>query len=257
VDLTRTSRLPSAVQAPATPPRTLLWRVLGALMALRRRGPTQLGAQAARLRQLCGWVCQLHGIELTLRGALPKGPVIVVANHLGYIDPLVLCSLFECSPIAKREIGDWPLLGRPLARLNVSFIRRGSPASGARVLLSCMRALGGGVSVLNFPEGTTSRGQELLPFHRGAFWLSRHTGLPIVPVAVHFEDRELCWVDDQAFLPHYLRLWCSGRRRLVRVFVGPTLHPGDFETESELCGAARASIARQRETLAGAAALPE
>lgn len=257
MDLTRSSALRSAVQVSGAAPRTLLWHVLGALMALRRRGPTELGAQAARLRQLCRWVCQLHGIELDVRGAVPTGPVIVVANHLGYIDPLVLCSLFECSPIAKREIGRWPLLGRPLARLNVSFIRRGSPASGARVLLSCLRALGGGVSVLNFPEGTTSRGQELLPFHRGAFWLSRHTGLPIVPVAVHFEDQGLCWVDDQAFLPHYLRLWCSGRRRQVRVLVGAPLHPDAFETESELCAAARDSIARQRETLAGAAALPE
>jgi 1-acyl-sn-glycerol-3-phosphate acyltransferase len=253
VDLIRSSPLRSS----STAPGALLCRVLGALMALHRRGPTELAAQAARLRELCGWVCQFHGIELELRGSLPTGPVIVVANHLGYLDPLVLCSLIECSPIAKREIESWPLLGRPLARLNVSFIRRGSPASGARVLLSCLRALQGGVSVLNFPEGTTSRGQALLPFHRGAFWLARRTGLPVVPVAVHFDDPGSCWVDDQAFLPHYLRLWCSGRRRRVRVLVGQALQPVEFETESDLCDAARASIARQRDALVGAAALRE
>jgi 1-acyl-sn-glycerol-3-phosphate acyltransferase len=241
---------PSARPTPAAIPdnpgsSVLLWRVLGMLAGLHWAGPVGAGAQAARLRQLSRWLCQLHGIDVELRGRVPEGPVIVVANHLGYIDPLVLCSLIECSPIAKREILDWPLIGLPLARLNLSFVRRGDAASGARVLRSCLRALSHGVSVLNFPEGTTSRA-GLLPFHRGAFWMARRTGLPIVPIGMDFEDLGLCWVDDEAFLPHYLKLWASRARRKVRVAVGEPLDPRSFASELELSRAARASIARER-----------
>jgi lyso-ornithine lipid O-acyltransferase len=247
--------LPMPAPLPDSPATSvLLWRVFTLMAGLHRAGPVELTARAARLSQLSSWLCQLHGIEIEVRGRLPEGAAIIVANHLGYIDPLVLCSLIECSPVAKREIKDWALIGLPLARLNVSFVERGNAASGARVLLSCLRALRNGVSVLNFPEGTTSRG-SLLPFHRGAFWLARRTGVPIVPIGMDFEDLGLCWVDDEAFLPHYLKLWAARGSRKVRVAVGEPLDPGAFLSELELSRAARASIARQRATYTGQASL--
>jgi 1-acyl-sn-glycerol-3-phosphate acyltransferase len=179
---------------------------------------------------------------------LPRGPVVLVANHLGYIDPLVLCSLVPCSPIAKSELRGWPLLGEGLRRLNVSFVRRGAPASGARVLKQCLRTLRSGVSVLNFPEGTTSRG-GLLPFQLGAFWLARRSGLPVVPVGMEFETPDMCWVDDEGFLPHYGRMiWSKlqGRRRRVSVSIGEPIEAGQFQSEIESSWAARSAIARLR-----------
>jgi 1-acyl-sn-glycerol-3-phosphate acyltransferase len=223
----------------------LLLRIAGALGALHRAGPVSLAEQAERLSKLCGWICQLHGIDVEVRGRSPEAPVIIVANHLGYVDPLVLCSLFRCSPIAKSEIERWAVVGEPLRRLNVNFVRRGSPHSGARTLLRCLRTLRAGVSVLNFPEGTTSRG-KLLPFHVGAFWLARHSRLPVVPVGVDFEDLGLCWVDDEAFLPHYARLCWSQRRWRVRVCIGDPLDPASFDSDVALSCAAQSSIARMR-----------
>ncbi|HWO10341.1 MAG TPA: lysophospholipid acyltransferase family protein [Polyangiaceae bacterium] len=234
-------------------PSSPAWRVLRSVVALRRGAPL-LGTQAraAQLKELCELICELHGIEVELRGRLPKQPSIVVANHLGYIDPVVLCALQPMSPIAKREISDWALVGAPLERLNVSFVRRGDAHSGARVLLRALRALRAGVSVLNFPEGTTSRG-GLLPFHLGAFWLSRRTGLPVVPVAMDFEDMGLCWVDREAFLPHYAKAWWNGSSRRVRVSVGEPLHPEDYRSELDLSWAAQRSIMRGRCPYPGAA----
>jgi len=221
------------------------WRALRSVVELRRNGPSGARARAERLQELCGLICELHRVDVELRGALPDQPSIVVANHLGYIDPMVLCALMPLSPIAKREISDWALVGAPLERLNVSFVRRGDAHSGARVLLRSLRALRSGVSVLNFPEGTTSRG-GLLPFHLGAFWLSRHTGLPIVPVAMDFEDMGLCWVDREAFLPHYAKVWWAGGPRRVRVTVGEPLHPEDYRSELDLSWAAQRSISLGR-----------
>lgn len=222
-----------------------LVRLLGALAELRRAAPADLGQRAARLSELCSWACELHGIDIEVQGVLPKAPCVVISNHLGYIDPVVLCSLIPCSPIAKAEIGAWPFVGAPLERLNVSFVERGNPASGARVLLRSLRALHAGVSVLNFPEGTTTRG-GLGPFHLGAFWLARRVGLPIVPIGMEFEDAELCWVGDEGFLPHYAKLWWSSGRRRVRVSVGQPLEPASYRSDLDLGWAARAGITLAR-----------
>jgi 1-acyl-sn-glycerol-3-phosphate acyltransferase len=215
------------------------------LVALRRKGPIELHQKAARLGELCRMVCDLHRIQVEVRGQLPLGPAIVVANHLGYIDPVVLCGLLPLSPIAKSEICDWALVGVPLERLNVSFVRRGDAHSGARVLLRALRALRAGVSVLNFPEGTTSRG-ALMPFHLGAFWLSRRSGVPVLPVAMDFEDLSLCWVGREGFLPHYAKAWWAGGPRRVRVSLGEPLRPEHYRSELDLSWAARESIARAR-----------
>jgi lyso-ornithine lipid O-acyltransferase len=235
---------PSArvTRSPSGPPA---WQVFRALVALRHTAPAELQEKAGRLRELCRMVCDLHRIQVEVRGELPRAPAIIVANHLGYIDPVVLCSLLPLSPIAKSEISDWALVGVPLERLNVSFVRRGDAHSGARVLLRSLRTLQAGISVLNFPEGTTSRG-GLLPFHLGAFWLSRQSGVPIVPLAMDFENLGMCWVDREAFLPHYAKVCWSGGARRVRVSVGEPLYPDDFRSELDLGWAARESIARCR-----------
>jgi 1-acyl-sn-glycerol-3-phosphate acyltransferase len=110
------------------------------------------------------------------------------------------------------------------------------------------RALEAGVSVLNFPEGTTSRG-GLLPFQLGAFWLARKTGLPLVPIGMEFETPDMCWVDDEAFLPHYGRvLWgkWQGMRRNVRVNVGPAMDAGQFRSVLDASWAARSAISALR-----------
>ena len=244
-----TAMLDGARRRQSGPPA---WRLFRSLVELHQAGPIEARAQAQHLGELCRLVCEMHRLQIEVHGTLPETPSIVVANHLGYIDPVVLCSLIPLSPIAKNEIADWALVGAALERLNVSFVIRGDAWSGARVLLRSLRSLRAGVSVLNFPEGTTSRG-NLLPFHLGAFWLSRRTGLPVVPVAMDFEDMSLCWVDREAFLPHYARVWWGGGPRRVRVSVGAPLSPERYRSELDLSFAAQTSIARGRAPYAGRA----
>jgi 1-acyl-sn-glycerol-3-phosphate acyltransferase len=234
----------------------LFSRAADAAAPLESAGNGGLRESAQELSRMCRRACALHGIQIEQHGALPDRPAVYVANHLGYIDPVVLCSLLCCSPIAKSEIRSWPWVGTLLGRLNVSFVRRGSPQSGARVLRQCLRTLKAGVSVLNFPEGTTSRG-GLLPFHLGAFWLARRAGLPLVPVAVDFERVEMCWVDDEAFVPHYFRMCLgklSGKPNNVRVSIGDALDPASFRSELDLCFAAQRAIASLRRPYVDAAA---
>lgn len=57
-----------------------------------------------------------------VHGNLPTEPAILVANHLGYIDPIAICSVAPAIPIAKQEVRDWPLLGGAAARYGTMFV---------------------------------------------------------------------------------------------------------------------------------------
>jgi 1-acyl-sn-glycerol-3-phosphate acyltransferase len=198
-------------------------------------------ARAHALRDFCRVISALHGFDVRRSGELPSSPCVLVCNHLGYIDPVVLCSLLPLSPIAKQELSSWPGAGRVLSQSNVIFVRRGDVHSGARALRRALRSLEAGVSVLNFPEGTTTSGR-VLPFHRGAFWLARRAGVKVVPVSMRLAEPSLCWIDDQAFLPHYCRLWFQKNKRVELTF-RPALDPRAFTSVRELTNAAHASIA--------------
>jgi 1-acyl-sn-glycerol-3-phosphate acyltransferase len=154
---------------------------------------------------------------------------------------MVLLSLVPAVPIAKHEVRRWPLLGAAAGSFGVLFVDRCSPWSGARVIRASMRALAGGVSVLGFPEGTTTDGTRLLSFRRGLFGVARLAGVPIVPVALRYPDPSLCWYDDQLFLPHYLRT-AFRRESNVEVRIGTPIDPR--RSAGELATLARGAIHR-------------
>ncbi|MBC8069629.1 MAG: 1-acyl-sn-glycerol-3-phosphate acyltransferase, partial [Deltaproteobacteria bacterium] len=176
-------------------------------------------ACAERLAWLAGELCEVHGIRIDQDGELPEGPVVLVANHVGYLDPMVLLSRIPALPIAKRELGDWPLVGRALAPLGVSLVRRGDPYDGARALRRAAVALEDGVGVLVYPEGTTTGGASVLPLRRGIFGVARRMGIPVVPVVLRYESRSAAWVGDEWFLPHYARTLATESLR-VRLTIG-------------------------------------
>jgi 1-acyl-sn-glycerol-3-phosphate acyltransferase len=185
----------------------------------------------------------LHGVELDAQGPLPLGPAVLAANHVSWLDPLVVASLLPCVPISKSEVARWPVVG-PFAReLGVVFVARGDPGSGVRVLRGAEAALAHGLPVLNFPEGTTTRGDAVLPFRKGLFGVSRTNGVPVVPVALAYDPPDLAWVGEDEFLPHWLRL-AGSRRARAFVRLGAPMAADAHESAVALARAARAEVAR-------------
>jgi lyso-ornithine lipid O-acyltransferase len=91
--------------------------------------------------------------------------------------------------------------------------------------------------VLNFPEGTTTRG-ELLNFHRGIFGLAALMNIPVIPLAISFEAPELCWVDDATLLGHYTSE-LAGKAHEVHIDVGPRQYVQGSESPAEFAARVR------------------
>lgn len=197
--------------------------------------------RAERLQRVAADLCRVHGFDLRVEGVLPNRPAILVANHVSYVDAPVLASLAPCTIVAKGEIRRWPVIGAGAAALGVLFVARGDAWSGARALRGGLRALAAGASVLGFPEGTTTRGDDVLPFRRGLFGLARIANVPVVPIAIHYASPELRWFGDDWFLPHYLRT-AMRPTSLVHVRVGRAISPSSLHSPEDLAHRVRSSV---------------
>jgi 1-acyl-sn-glycerol-3-phosphate acyltransferase len=216
-----------------------------AIVAARSRrvppDPDRAQERARVLRDGCQAVLADHGIEADVVGRPPAGPALLACNHVSWLDPIVVAAHALCSPISKLDVRGWPLVGALASQLGVIFYERGNRSSGLGVLRQAEQVLGHRVSLLNFPEGTTTAGIGVLRFHRGLFGLALQLGVPVVPVAVSYQPADLAWTGDATFVPHYLRLAARGRSS-VRLRFGDPMSPGDYSTAVHLAEAARSRV---------------
>lgn len=197
--------------------------------------------RAKALSILSSRVLDEFGLVVERSGPVPRGPCALVSNHLSWFDPLVVAACVPLTAIAKREVASWPWLGVRARALGVIFVDRASVSSGVQGLLAARRAIEAGLGVLNFPEGTTTRGDSVLPFRRGLFGLARLLGVPVVPVRLDV-DPSLSWVGEEPLLPHLWRV-ASRTRPVVHVRFDAPLPPSpdDLQEPDE----ARAERTRQ------------
>jgi 1-acyl-sn-glycerol-3-phosphate acyltransferase len=183
----------------------------------------------------------VHDVDVRVSGPRPTRPALLVANHLGYLDPLVVAAATPCIAIAKGETRGWPLIGAGLEGLGVLFVKRGDAHSGAVVLRRAWRAIEQGASVLNFPEGTTGDGRVIGAFRRGVFGLKRLGGVDVVPVSLTYDDHRVPWYGGATFMPHYWNL-AKVARVVARVRFGEPLVSHPTETPADLARRARDAV---------------
>ena len=220
-----------------------LFNALAELGAARMTPPRDARAAAHRLAGALGTIARAHDIAVTVRGDVPRGAALIVCNHVSYLDPIAILPVCPALPLAKGEVASWPIIGPIGAALGVTFVTRGDPAARVRVLRRVHDHLRAGVPVLNFPEGTTTRGDRVLAFHRGTFGVAQRLGVPVVPVAIRYRDPALAWCDAATFLPHYL--YTAGSKRIeVALTFGPAMTPRTGEAPEDMAARARNVIAR-------------
>jgi 1-acyl-sn-glycerol-3-phosphate acyltransferase len=197
--------------------------VLAALVAfvIRARFRRDLGGRAQWLQWGCRWALRALGVRCRCSGR-PARNVIIAANHLGYLDILVLAAMTPTVFVAKREVRAWPIFGW-LARLaGTRFIDREKRADVVRVADELAAPLAAGVSVVVFLEGTSSNGQKVLPFKSSLLEPAVRHQWPVKPAALsylvprgHAAGEEVCWWGDMTLASHLFNLaglpWIEAR----------------------------------------------
>jgi len=173
------------------------WRLVHALLhALRgwvtitlvfpRLNPAE---RDARVQVWALQMLRVLGVGLEIRGTPPvRGPVLLVANHISWLDILVMHAARHCRFVAKSDVRRWPLIGTLATGGGTLYIERESRRDAMRVVHRMGRAFKAGDILAVFPEGTTSDGRNLLPFHSNLIQAAVATGTPVQPVALQFID---------------------------------------------------------------------
>jgi 1-acyl-sn-glycerol-3-phosphate acyltransferase len=177
---------------------------------MRLHGPMTLERRALWAQAASRGVLTSLGIRSHVEGQPPTHG-LVVANHLSYLDILIVSAAMPCFFVAKVEIGSWPFFGQAARACGTLFINRTSLDSAHSVSAQIAERLKLQVPVLFFPEGTTSDGSSLLRFHSRFFEPAILAAAPVTAVALRYviedgtPERELCWFGDDLFLPHLLK----------------------------------------------------
>lgn len=128
-------------------------------------------------------VCRLLGIRVHVIGEVARDrPVLLVANHVSWLDIPVLSSIAPVSFVAKKEVGGWPLVAQ-LARLQRTvFVDRTRRTATARTTNEMAERLGRQDTLVLFAEGTSSDGTRVLPFKSSLFAAAKPPGSRATPL---------------------------------------------------------------------------
>lgn len=173
---------------------------------LRGRDP-RAGAGRRAQRLWCRACCRLLGVRLRSGGhALAPGPVLLVANHISWLDIVCLAATAPVTFLSKAEVRGWPVVGRVATALGTLYIDRGRERAADRARAAIAGGLEAGQRVVLFPEGTTSAGDSVRPFRPRLYQAALDAGAPVQPVTLCYRHvtgghcRAAAFLDDQGLL---------------------------------------------------------
>ncbi len=145
-------------------------------------------------------------------GQVPQGPALLVANHLSYLDVVLLAAELPAVFVAKREVRGWPGLGQVAWLVGTIFVDRDSRRDLTRTAAAMSRALSLGDTVVLFAEGTSTRGERVLPLKPALLEPAVQGGWPVRYATLGWRTRPdqpgadlaLCWWGEMNFLPHLI-----------------------------------------------------
>lgn len=197
------------------------------------------------IERWCREVLDILHVSVSVHGRpMPRNasPVMFVANHVSWMDVLLLNACRRMRFVAKMEVRSWPLIGWIAARTDTVFFKRTSPHQLARVMQSMTAMLGRGDCIALFPEGTTTDGTSVHTFHSGLFESAIRANAPIRPVGISYlrpdgsPDADVAFVGDESLVSSILNV-LSRPATLARLSFSPPIDGsiGDRRRLAALC----------------------
>lgn len=175
-----------------------VWRLLrsvvhvlhGLALVLLRFRALDAAQRQARIRWWSAKTLRVLGISMRVEGSVQAGGVLLAANHVSWLDITALHAVVpQARFVSKADIRSWPLLSHLADAADTLYLERERKRDALRVVHLVAQALSEGQTVAVFPEGTTSDGHALLPFHANLFQAAIATSTPVQPIALRFSDR--------------------------------------------------------------------
>lgn len=168
------------------------------------------------------------GIRTIVYGKLPTVQGLIVANHRSYFDPIVIVGHIHAYPVGKKEVESWPLIGYICKISGVIFVERECQNSRQKTCENIKEVINNGNSVINFPEGTTHVSPTTVNFNYGSFKTATQIKAAIIPVAIDYKVKTDAFVNDDTFIPHFLK--CFGKLTTeIKITYFPPVYSEDAE----------------------------
>lgn len=158
--------------------------------------------------------------------------MLLAANHISWLDIVVIHAARHCRFISKADIQHWPVVGTLATGAGTLYIERESRRDAMRVVHHMAERLSLGEVLAVFPEGTTGDGTHVLPFHANLLQAAIAVNAPIQPVALQFADAQgqqsfaPCYIGDDTLLGSLWRTLCSDGIQAVVTFGAPQTAEG-------------------------------
>ena len=158
---------------------------------------------------------KISHMKIEVIGTPPQPPFFLVSNHLSYTDIGALRQVAKGVFVAKSEVKGWFLAGRIVRDMGTVFIdrknRRDIPRAGNEII----ERLDAGEGVIVFPEGTSTKGEIVLPFNSSFLHFAAETDIPVSYVSISYRtpagsppaNSYVCWWEDISFFAHIFRLF--------------------------------------------------
>ena len=206
---------------------------------------------AGRRERIAWWsrkMLAVLGIALEHDGAPMPARSLFVVNHISWLDIMAIHAVVpQARFVSKADVKAWPLIARLVDSAGTIYLERERKRDALRVVHAVAEALTRGQSVAIFPEGTTSTGHGLLPFHANLMQAAIATATPVQPVALRFSEAANAVSEAVEFVgaTSLLRsLWqtsCGEGVRVRLAFLAP--RPSAHADRRELAALLRADIA--------------
>jgi 1-acyl-sn-glycerol-3-phosphate acyltransferase len=219
-----------------------VWRLLRALAhiagglwtILTRFSRLEQSDKEARVHAWAQAMLRIGGVELVVSGSpVAAGPALLVANHLSWLDIVVVHAARYCRFVSKSDVKDWPLVGTLAAGAGTLYIERTSKRDAHRVVHQMAERLALGDVLAVFPEGTTGDGISLRPFHANLLQAAIAADAPVQPMALRFVDADsgqTCfaprYIDDDSLLTSIWATLCVRKLRAEVSFGEPQQSQG-------------------------------
>lgn len=177
----------------------------------------------------CRAFVRAMGVQIRLhqhyRHQLPAS-YIVIANHPSAFEDIGIPAIFQASSVAKMGVRDWFLVGRISAAAGTIFVKRDDRESRSQASRTIVSALQQGRNIAIYPEGGCF-GRRINPFLYGIFSASLETGVPIVPVFIHYEAQaDFEWQGQT--LPQKMWQILTSRNPIANFHVHEPFLPSDY-----------------------------